>query len=387
MQSNPGEIRELHEDVLINVTYFFRDPEVFETLKSTSTAAPAGRIAIRRSKSGFGLQAVQPAKKFTRLRCAFSNTLAEVRWTLRSRYSARMRVSPVFRLQGQASIPSRLRPKCRPSACGDFCKNGKGISGCKTSSRSLYLCPAEPLPRSPVFAHGSYQLPKCADLLWLGTAAAADSDVPLRLTPGRLFAARNIGNDREFTGLFSLYDRKNKYYQRTVATVFAPWISIRACFFPKRFCRICQSMDSVADLELQAAADRIVLARYGPPGVVVNERLEILQSRGHTAPYLEIRHGAATLQLPRMARENIASQVVDAVHRAIENDLPVQFTACAPPRARVCERFRSRYFRFTPSRIGRNGIWCFSSRVMRRSIPTEPSKGQTLKRSPKTKTG
>ena len=34
MQSNPGEVRELHEDVLINVTYFFRDPEVFETLKS-----------------------------------------------------------------------------------------------------------------------------------------------------------------------------------------------------------------------------------------------------------------------------------------------------------------------------------------------------------------
>jgi two-component system CheB/CheR fusion protein len=34
LQGNPQEIRDLHEDALINVTRFFRDPEVFEALKT-----------------------------------------------------------------------------------------------------------------------------------------------------------------------------------------------------------------------------------------------------------------------------------------------------------------------------------------------------------------
>ena len=34
LQGNPKEIRDLQEDALINVTRFFRDPEVFEALKN-----------------------------------------------------------------------------------------------------------------------------------------------------------------------------------------------------------------------------------------------------------------------------------------------------------------------------------------------------------------
>jgi two-component system CheB/CheR fusion protein len=35
LQGNPKELRDLQEDILINVTRFFRDPEVFEALKQT----------------------------------------------------------------------------------------------------------------------------------------------------------------------------------------------------------------------------------------------------------------------------------------------------------------------------------------------------------------
>jgi two-component system, chemotaxis family, CheB/CheR fusion protein len=77
-------------------------------------------------------------------------------------------------------------------------------------------------------------------------------------------------------------------------------------------------------MELQRAADRIVLARYGPPGFIVNEKLEILQSRGHTNPYLEMAPGTSSLHLLRMLRESISSQVNAAVQRAIQSDVPVQ---------------------------------------------------------------
>ena len=34
LKINPGEVRSLFDDILINVTEFFRDPEVFETLET-----------------------------------------------------------------------------------------------------------------------------------------------------------------------------------------------------------------------------------------------------------------------------------------------------------------------------------------------------------------
>jgi two-component system, chemotaxis family, CheB/CheR fusion protein len=40
-------------------------------------------------------------------------------------------------------------------------------------------------------------------------------------------------------------------------------------------------------LDRQQEADHIILGTYAPPGVVINENLEILQFRGAIGPYVE----------------------------------------------------------------------------------------------------
>ena len=42
-----------------------------------------------------------------------------------------------------------------------------------------------------------------------------------------------------------------------------------------------------AGTDLHKHIDQLILARHSPPGVVVDEDLQVLQFRGHTAPYLE----------------------------------------------------------------------------------------------------
>jgi two-component system CheB/CheR fusion protein len=63
-------------------------------------------------------------------------------------------------------------------------------------------------------------------------------------------------------------------------------------------------------------ADRIVLAHYAPPGVVVNAALEIVQFRGHPSRYLEPAPGEASLNLFRMARQELVIDLRAAVHQA-----------------------------------------------------------------------
>ena len=52
-------------------------------------------------------------------------------------------------------------------------------------------------------------------------------------------------------------------------------------------------------------ADRVVLARYAPAGVVVDEELQILQFRGDTSPFLTPAPGAPSNSVLRMARDGL----------------------------------------------------------------------------------
>ena len=78
------------------------------------------------------------------------------------------------------------------------------------------------------------------------------------------------------------------------------------------------------DFELQRAAERLILGRYGPPTIVINRAMEVLQAKGNLSPFMEIPQGIVSLELTRMLRESISPVVTQAVRRAIEQDLPVQ---------------------------------------------------------------
>jgi two-component system CheB/CheR fusion protein len=69
-------------------------------------------------------------------------------------------------------------------------------------------------------------------------------------------------------------------------------------------------------LDVQKEADRVLLARYAPVGVVVDETMTVLQFRGRTAPYLEPAPGMATLDLFRMLREGLLAEVRAATNQA-----------------------------------------------------------------------
>src|SRR5882672_2197538 len=66
----------------------------------------------------------------------------------------------------------------------------------------------------------------------------------------------------------------------------------------------------------QQLADRRLLERYAPPGVLVNEALEILQYRGRTGAYLEATPGIASLHLLKNARSELQAELRALLRRA-----------------------------------------------------------------------
>ena len=68
--------------------------------------------------------------------------------------------------------------------------------------------------------------------------------------------------------------------------------------------------------DLEQAADRLVMAKYAPAGVLVNEDMTIVQFRGRTAPFIEPPPGDATLNLLKMARHDLVLELRTALHQA-----------------------------------------------------------------------
>ena len=77
-------------------------------------------------------------------------------------------------------------------------------------------------------------------------------------------------------------------------------------------------------LDSQKEAERLLLARYAPPSVVINRDFDILQFRGDTGPYLAPAQGRASLNLLKMLREGLLVAVRGAVHRAQREHVTVR---------------------------------------------------------------
>lgn len=75
--------------------------------------------------------------------------------------------------------------------------------------------------------------------------------------------------------------------------------------------------------DFQKTADDIMLRKYTPAGVVVNEAMDIVHFRGNTGNYLEQSPGKPTHNLLQMAKNGLAFELRNILHKAKKQKAPV----------------------------------------------------------------
>jgi len=111
---------------------------------------------------------------------------------------------------------------------------------------------------------------------------------------------------------FAPVDGKNKIYARTSA---APRLAFDFTSRPPLDADSARSAAgagapltggiTLGPADVHREADRLVLAEFAPPGLVVTEDLAVVQFRGRTGPFLEHAPGVASLHVLRTAREEL----------------------------------------------------------------------------------
>jgi two-component system CheB/CheR fusion protein len=81
--------------------------------------------------------------------------------------------------------------------------------------------------------------------------------------------------------------------------------------------------EPASETDLERLADRTVLSRYAPVGVMIDEDLEILQFRGQTSAYLEPAPGKASLNLLKMANASLRLELRSVISKVKEQGISI----------------------------------------------------------------
>ena len=319
LRTNPSEVQALHQEILIGVTSFFRDAEVFTALTQMvfplllrdrrpdlplriwvagcSTGEEAYSLAICLLEYLHYQPVSPPIQIFA---TDVSDRAIEV---ARSGWYAASQVADIS--------PDRLQRFFIPV---------EGGYQVNKTVRELCIFARQNLISDPPFSR--LDLISCRNVLIYFGATLQSKILPMfhyGLKPEGFLLLGSSETVGEFSHLFALVDSRHKLYAKQSSAL---QLNFDLDFTPSSYIpnpvalRPMINPEPIAENNLYSLADQVVLSHYGPVGVLVNDRLEILQFRGQTGDYLEPAPGRASLNLLTMAKECLRLDLRTALYQA-----------------------------------------------------------------------
>jgi two-component system, chemotaxis family, CheB/CheR fusion protein len=320
LSSNREELALLYKDLLIGVTSFFRDGEPFEALKTRALPRIIEGLA-----PGAPVRVWAPA-------CSTGEEAYSLAIILLEFLGDRVRdhrlqvfgtdVDPAAIERARRGIfPQNIALDVSPERLSRFFTKRDGNYQVSRLVRDLVVFSTHNVIRDAPFSR--LDLVSCRNLLIYLQPPLQKRVLRVlhyALNPSGfllLGTSETVGDSAE---LFSLIDRKSKLFMKKHVTLAAAPPEVGFAGTPSSLAAAVQAPTVRPASNLTALADRKVLEHFGPPGVVINENLEILQFRGRTGPYLEPAPGVATLHILRLARPELNLELHRTIHRAIAED-------------------------------------------------------------------
>lgn len=319
LEDNPQEVRILHDELLINVTSFFREPEAFGALRAKvfpillkdRTDHDPIRIWVPGCSSGEEVYSIAIAltefleEKGTRWEIQLFGTDVSERAVEKARAG-----------EYESGITSEVSAERLRRF---FAKTEGGGYQISKAIRDLCVFARQDVTRDPPFSR--LDLLSCRNMLiYLGAS------LQKRVIPFFHYALKRTGflmlgsseSVERYTSLFTPVDKKYKIYSKIPGSQaeHAPFASERA--HPKmEFGQGAkEATDTGTEFDVGKAADRLLLTQYVPAGIVVNDRGQVMEVRGETGPYLRPAPGKPSPSVLKMVREDLVVDLDAAVREA-----------------------------------------------------------------------
>ncbi len=303
LRKNHDEVEALFNDVLINVTVFFRDPDAFEVLRKQAFPlmlngkGPNAPIRIWVPGCSTGEEAYS-------LAIALLEYLGEKASDFQIQIFATDVSENIIQKARAGVYPESIAMDITSERLRRFFQKVDSGYQISKSIRDMCVFAKQDIAKDPPFS--KLDMISCRNVMIYMGQLLQRRIIPLfhyALNPdGVLFlgSSETVGG---FGDLFTSIDKKYKIYNKkpnasTVAFNFVPQFDMDE--EPRS-----QNEAAPQRVDLQRVADQILLNRYAPASVMVNGKLDIVQFIGQTGRFLDPAPGDASLNLLKMVKSGL----------------------------------------------------------------------------------
>ena len=319
LEENPIELDKLFKELLINVTNFFRDADAFEALSTVALpklfeGKPDNhelRVWVPGCSSGEEPYSIAILLK------EYMEKIGKVR---RFQIFATDLDASAINWAREGIYPSGIAADVSPGRLERFFKLEDGQYRISKEIRDTVIFATQNLIQDPPFTR--VDLISCRNFLIYLSAELQKEIFPqfhYALNPGGILFLGTSESIGLFDDLFSAIDKKWKIYQRKDSRVNLPLSKFS--LLPMGNGESSPSPLKSLGTEFQTGniarqIERLLLDRYTPVSVIINEYGKIVYIHGRTGKYLEPSTGLSSWNIIEMAREGLRLPLVSSLRLA-----------------------------------------------------------------------
>jgi chemotaxis methyl-accepting protein methylase len=327
LRSSQVELDLLFKELLIGVTSFFRDDEVWHTLRNHTLPAllaehPQGK-ALRA-----WVAACSTGEEAYSLAILFREALEQLEPQARSRFTLLIYATDLDKdaidIARKGEYPGTIAARLSDERLARFFVRGDGgryrIS---KEIREMVVFAVQNIISDPPFTR--LDLLSCRNLLIYFGPQLQKQLLPLffyALNPRGVLLLGSAETAASHAHLFATLEHKARIFRRldqalSIADIEFPGKVRDATTHPSQPL-MTQSPDNLAQL-----TDQLIQQTWAPPAVLVNSEGDILYFSGRTGKYLEPAAGKTNVNIHAMAREGLSEALVGVVHKALRQSQPI----------------------------------------------------------------
>jgi chemotaxis methyl-accepting protein methylase len=316
LQENPQEVGLLFKEILIGVTSFFRDPVVWEKLRTDIIPSILKGRAPSQSLRAWVVGCATGEEAYS-LAIVFKEALEQLKLTQNFSlqiFATDLDVDAIEKARA-AIFPRSIAADISPERLSRFfieVENGYHIT---KAIRKMVIFAPQNLVMDPPFTR--MDVVSCRNLLIYLSPELQKKLLPLfhySLNPSGVLLLGKSETVGEFADFFVMLDDKARIYRRIETHSRTKPVKFASAFLPAPQ----PPKASKPEVNLQSLADQLLLQKYSPAAVLVNGKGDILYVSGRTGKYLEPAAGKVNWNIFAMAREGLRYELNGLFQKALQ---------------------------------------------------------------------
>ena len=326
LHDDPGETQILFRELLINVTSFFRDPEVFTTLKETVLPQ---MLSVKLEY--YPVRVWVPGCASGEEVYSLAIILRECLDALRREFNVQIFGTDIdeeaIAKARRGAYPFNISSDISPERLNSFFNMENETYKIRKDIREAAVFATHDVAKDTPFA--KLDLISCRNLLIYLEAPLQKKLLSLfhnLLQPDGILLLGNAETLGELADYFTVVDQKCKLFKRKEVSGLPPITGAYPIISSNSLARQRASsfiLPEVGRPTISQVLEKELLEKYAPPSVVINDKAEIVYVHGRTGKYFELAPGQPPWSVFDAAREGLKYELKSAIQQATAGQVEV----------------------------------------------------------------